>query len=200
MAINFPGPYEVEYAYTVPVGGVTLAHVLRANCTAVGTPVIGSDPADVDLMTISGTPADLQTCADDFWDFLRPLIHSTVSCTGFTLWKYITGTFERTFVTSGSVANPAGFAAVAPVAASMAKHTYRTAAGGIMGHVLLESSVDSDAQFDYAALDVGNPNKDIMDYVVSGSGWLLARDDSFPIVPLRVSFGENEATWKTRFR
>lgn len=200
MAINFPGPYEVEFPYNVPLSGVSVGHVLRVNCAAVGTPAPGTPASSVNLQTIAGTPATLQACADGLWDRIRIFLNTTATSLPFILWKYTPGTFAKTFITSGTLTNPNGSSSNPNLAAHYLKMTFRSASGGIMGVMVSEDAQGGDTQIPLAANPAGNGYEQFAAYVISSAGWMLARDDSFPLVPYRLSFGENEAIWKKRFR
>lgn len=201
MAFNYPGPYEVEIEYTTPISGVTLPHSLKVNCAAIGTPAPGSPASAISLQTRSGTPALIQTCVDGLWAFLRPMLHTSVVAAVWTLWRYpVAGSFAKDFITSGTLTNPAGTAAAVPTAAFYGIFKFRSAGGGTMGITLLESVHSQKTKIPLTANVSGNDNQKLAAYVISTAGWMIARDDSFPIVPTTLSQGENERLFRQRFR
>jgi len=200
VAINFPGPYEVEYSYNTVFGAVTLTHVLRVNCAVIGTPTPGDPPASISVQTVSGTPSDLPVAVNELWEHIRTFLHTSASAGSYILWKYTPGTFAKTFVTSGAVTNPAGTSAQATRAAHYVKFTWRTAAGGIMGLTVLEEGAAHMVRIPQAGNPAGDNYAQLVAYAYSSAGWMLARDDSFPIIGLNMTFGENEAVFKARYR
>lgn len=197
MAQNFPGPYEVDYS--ILVTGIT--HHLRLSCVALGSPLPGTAPALVNLQTRAGTPQTLQICAQSLWNFLRIPFHNSVTLTGFTLWRYpIAGSLQKDFVTSGVVTNPAGASTSATTLAHQQTLSFRSANGGVMKVVMLESAYSGNARNTLISNGSGSSEQQIAAYLLSSAGWAIARDDSFPIVPLFSVGGQNEAIYKIRFR
>lgn len=201
MATNFPGPYSVEYAYTTSVGGVILPHTLQLNCLALSNPAPGTPVASINLQTVSGSPRALQTCVDDLWAFVRQLYHTSSICLGFTLWKYPTaGSYARQFITAGIPALPAGASAAATTPAWQATGVYRSGGGSVMKLQLMESVHTAKTTVALVPNVAGNADQKLAAFVISANGWLMARDDGFPITPLTLSAGENERLFRERFR
>lgn len=196
MAINLPGPYEIEYLYTVN----NLVHALRLNCITDGTPTPGDAFSTIDLVTKSGGSIALQTAIDDVWEELRKQLTTTSSAGLVTLWKYVTGTYEKNFISSGSVTNPAGTSGGAARPAGQVTISMRTAAGGYLKMTALETVDNLDQIVPLVAAPGISVWSNLALYMLSSSGWILGRDGSFPIAPLNQSYGQNESTYRARFR
>lgn len=197
MAVNFPGPYEIEYSILVG----TLTHVIRVNCIATPAPTVGDAFSAINVMTRTGTPAVLQTAVDGLWDVIRQAYNNAVSCTAVTLWRYpVSGSLAKTYVSAGSVTNPAGSSGSATTQAHQFTPSFRTANGGILKMVLLETVFTSNVKQVLVPNVAGSPDQRLAAYILSGSNWALGRDDSWPIAALYGSFGQNEATWRARYR
>lgn len=198
MATNYPGPYEVEYEYVV--SGLT--HKVRFNCVVDGAvPAAGTAPSAINLMTRSGAPRALNTCADEMWGWLRTSFATSVTCAGYTLWRYATpGSGQKTFVTQGSVMTPAGTNGSSLTLSGQHTLSFRSAAGGIMKITLLENGWTSVTRSALIANASGNQEQKIAAYIVSANNWAIARDNGFPIAPTYYTGGQNEAVFKKRNR
>lgn len=193
MAINYPGPYEVEINYTVN----SLDHVMRFNVALASAPDVGDDPSTIDVVLRSGANALLSSVVASLMGVLRPVYASTCTFTSYTLWRYTPNTFERTYITTGDI-SLAGTNAGATTLAGYIMLTFRTQEGGVMRVVLLENVVDQDIKQTYA--NAGVLFQNIFDYFTASTGWALARDTSYPVVPIFKSGGQNEKTWRQRYR
>jgi len=197
MAINYPGPYEVEYSYLVS----SLPHVLRVNCALVGSPAIGTAMSAIQVQTRGGTPANLETSVYNFWQFVRPFFNTGVSVTGIKLWRYTAGTFAKTFMSAyAGTAVGNGSNAGATVLAQETILTFVTALGGSMKLTFLETQFTGLTKSALVANAAGTDVQKLANYTISTAGWMLARDDSYPIAPVFQSFGQNEATFRARYR
>lgn len=196
MAINLPGPYEADYAYIV--AGFT--HHLRVNCMVMDNPAPGTPFIDLEVQTISGTPMLLSGAVQTLWDFIRPFMHSAVLAPTVTIWKYVTGSFEKDFITASSGVTGAGTNGVAYNPGHYRQFSFRSANGGIMKVSLMEDSDTDKTIVNLIANPAGNASQQLAAYILSTDGWLLARDDSFPIAPYHENQGENEALFRRRFR
>lgn len=198
MAVNLPGPYEVEFRLDGFVNP-TRSHVFRVNCTAVGAPAPGALPNTIDMLKRSGGTAKLDVAANQLWEFVRLFYQAAITCSGYTLWKYVPGTYAKDFVAAGTVTNPASSGSTGTTAAQLTQ-TYRSANGGILKLVLLETNQSGDGRQTLLALPAGNPSQRLAAYVMSADSIVMARDDAFPVAPLRDSRGQNESVWRKVFR
>lgn len=201
MAINYPGPYEVEIPYFTPVGAISLPHVIRVNCVTFGTPAAGTPVSSIQLQTRSGTPAGLQNCVDGLWNWLRQVLPNVVLSSTFQLNRYpVAGSFAKTFVAAGSLTNPNGASATAVQVAMQATYTFISGSGGKMRLQLMESVHGQKSLVPLVANAAGDTNEQIAAYVVSSAGWMLARDDAFPVAAKSLGQGENEKLFRQRYR
>ncbi len=199
MALNFPGPYELRLAYTTNVSAVPLVHTARYNLdlTAVASP--GDVFANVNVLTRGGvsTP-DLATAVEAWLALLAPR-HNTNSAFGaLELWKYTPLTFEAIFISAYNPTVVLGTSATPVVIAGQETYTLRTVEGGIMRLVGIETIIGTNDRIPYptttASVDA------IFDFVKSSVNWILARDTSYPIAALNFLGGQNEKTFRQRFR
>lgn len=200
MATNLPGPYSVEYRYNVTLGSLTLEHSLELSCAVIGTPIVGASPGSIAVQTKSGASLALLTAVNDVWNIVRTGLNTGVVCNGWTLWRYVPGTLAKDFITAGAVTNPAGSQSGTATAAAQTKLTFRLAAGGIMQTNLLEGAVAGNTKTTLVPASTGTWDKIYAAYVLSASGWVLGRDDSYPVAALNISLSQNEALFKARYR
>lgn len=201
MAINFPGPFEVEIPYYTTVDSVTLPHVLRVNCVAVGNPLSGTPVGDIDLQTRGGTPAPLQNCVDGLWNWIRQVLPSGVLATTFQLNRYpLSGSFAKIFIAAGALTNVNGASGSPVVPAWQATYTFITGGGGKMRLQVMESVHGQKSLNPLVANGSGNTNQQIAAYVVSSAGWMIGRDDAFPVAAKSLGQGENERLFQQRYR
>lgn len=192
---NLPGPYEIEFTvegYTAPVR----SHKIRLSVVATGSPAAGTLPALVNIQKAGGATATLQVVADQAWSFLRQFFNTGLNCSGFTLWKYVTGTLGKDFISAGAVTNPAGTNAGATTVSHQVTLSFRSANGGVVKTILLETSLTSNQQIALVPNGAGNPAQKWAAYIISVDSPLLARDDAYPVAALRDSRGENERIWR----
>lgn len=196
---NFPGPYELEF--TVSMGVVTPAreHKIRINVATVGTPAVGSLLSAVTIQKAGGGTATAQAVADQFWSFIRLAYPATVTCAGVTLWKYVSGTFAKSFVSSGTVASPAG--ATGSVGVAMQRTlSFRTANGSVLKLVILEGNVNADTKTVLVPNASGTTDQRIAAYMLSADNAALGRDDSYPVSAMFAAYGQNERIWRKIYR
>lgn len=193
MALNFPGPYEIELFYSV--NGIV--HISRINCDVSGNPTPGDDPDTIDLIQQNTSLVKVDVAVAAYVDLWKVHFNTSSTFDSYNLWKYDVGTFDRTFITAETLA-VSGTNAQATTIAHQHTLTFRTTEGNNMKLVMLESSETKLIRESYAAS--GQQVKDIMDFVVGDTGWLLARDTSYPIASLNSVGGENERVSRTRYR
>lgn len=201
MTTNLPGPYSVDFVYATGISGLTINHHLELSCAVIGTPAVGATPGSIAVQTKSGASLALLTAVNDVWGIFRQgLASAGVVCQGWTLWRYVPGTLARDFITAGVVTTPLGASGVAPVPAAQTKCTLRSANGGILQVNMLESSVSGVSSSPLVPAGTGAWQVVMAQYLLSASGWVIARDDSYPVAALNVSFGQNEALFNKRYR
>jgi len=195
---NLPGPYEIEFLIT---GWTSPArdHLFRANVVVTGSPAIGTAATAIDVQKTSGATAKLNVVANQIWEFLRLFNNTAITCSGYTLWRYVTGTHAKDFISSGAVTNPA-CSGTGGAAAGQLTQTYRSANGGIMKVVILESNQLGNNRVTLVPNAAGNPSQKLAAYILSADNVFISRDDAYPVNALRDSRGENEAIWRQVFR
>jgi hypothetical protein len=194
MARNFPGPYAIEIKYSVTLR----EHSCMLNCVTIGDPAPGTPAASISLATKSAGSVLVQTAVDQFWlQFRKGLNGGSTNGIGWTLWKYAFESNDKTFISAGLITSPAGGNAAAVVPASYIMVSLRSANGSTMKVEVLDSMTSSQAQTNVipnpAALSYAEA---VSAYLLSAQGWVLARDDGYPIAALRQSHGQNETVWK----
>lgn len=193
MANSRIGQYVLEYTlggFTSP----TRSHVVRMWVAPSGSPAVGTPPASITIQKLGGSTASLQAVAEQAWGFFRLQWPSTITASGFTLWKYVTENV-RDFISAGTLTTPAGSGAGVTVSAQTTL-TFRHALGGIGKIVLLESTNTGDSQVALVANAAGTPTQRLAAYLMSADSPMISLDNSFPVTPLRDSRGQNEAVWR----
>lgn len=194
MPENYPGPFEVELIYTA--GGDV--HTARLNCnTGTGVPAVGTSPASINLLCADGTNKVLQTAVAEYGSLIANWLSTGDSVDSFDFYAYPTPNGARQYVTSG-ILNISGTHANPAVLAHQQTFTFKTGEGNTMRTVLLETVIDGNVREAYSILTV--PEQTYMDYVSADETWIMARDTSYPIVPLAMTGGQNEALFKKRYR
>jgi hypothetical protein len=173
---------------------------MRFNVIAVGNPAAGSLATAIDIQKQGGGTAKLNVVANQMWEFLRQAYHTSITCTGYTLWKYVSGTTGKDFVSAASVTNPAGTSATSPTVAWEVIATFRSANGGIMKTVWLEPSLTGENRSTLVANSAGNAIQKWAAYVLSADNVAIARDDAFIVAALRDSRSQNERVWRKIYR
>lgn len=196
---NFPGPYELEFE--VNMGALIPArnHKIRINCAVIGSPAPGALLSAITVQKMGGGSANAQAVADQFWSFIRQCYAATVTCTSVTLWKYVSGTFAKDFVSAGAVALPAG-AAGAVTLAHQVTLSFRSANGSVMKLVLLESNLTYETSTTLIPNAAGTQIPKLAAYILSADNVALARDDAYPVAALKNSGGQNEKIWRKIYR
>lgn len=194
MATNFPGPYEIRLYYTIN----SLQHTARYNCDLVAPPTPGTPFSDHDVKEKGGGSEDLQVAVDAWVALFRPCFAAAGGSVDYAeLWQYTPGTFDASFVTVYTIGLAmTGAGAYNPAGETIM--TFRTLEGGIMKLYFEETNVAfavRDAPpFAPAAFEA------IRNFVTSNDNWMLARDTSYPFAAIALFHGQNEATFKLRFR
>ena len=199
MVQNFPGPYEIRLTYVTTVSGVPLGHTARYNLDLTAAPNPGDDFTNINVKTRGGiaTP-DLATAMED-WLGLLKVRHGTATTFGvIELWSYTPLTFDAIFISAYSPTIVAGTSVDLVVVSGMETYTLRTTEGGILRLVGIETTVGTNLRIPYptttASVDA------IFDFVKGLTNWILGRDTSYPFAALNFLGGQNEKTFRQRFR
>jgi len=200
MALNFPGPYEVRLVYSTSVNSVLLEHQARYNVRVDGTPTPGTAFADIDVLRRDDSPFALDGEIDDWVTIIKGLFNSGAGITTIQyaeLWKYEAESFDASFVSTYPI-DIAGTSASAIVPYQQTIVTFRTALGGIMKMVWMETVISTVAidtlPFSNSTLDAA------ADAIVAGTVPWMGRDGSYPFACIAAYPGQSEALFKKRVR
>lgn len=200
MASNFPGPYQLRIYYTVtPTGLAAMQHVYQMNIDLDNPPDLGDDFADIDVKARLVASHPLSTVTDEIVALMVPHFDATeVTIDYAELWAYTPGKFDATYITVYAI-NEAGTSLDDTHPASQLIYTFRTYEGGVGRAVLMETTNVPGASVVYADMSVDA--KAFADYYTGASdSFFLARDTSYHFICLAVHPGENEKTFKKRYR
>lgn len=206
MTLNFPGPYELRFAHTTVAGtGGVLTHIMRQNVDLVEPVTQGQLFSTITIKDLTGpaTGIFLSQLVEDWLTVLGPLYHNQHSFGAVELWKYPTAqSFDAEFWSSYGPPTAQPSSATGMSEASQNIFTFRSREGGIMKITLMETIYGPGVPLEYAAMTV--QQKAVVDFVLAGGvGYnapFLARDTSYPFSARRLYKGQNEATFKQRFR
>jgi len=193
MATNYPGPYTLEQSYAV--SGLT--HKMNLSCALTTDPDPGDLIGTLSLETRGGTPVTLSTAYTAWIDLLRPFYNTGVQFNEVNLWRNTPGSFERTYIGSMLI-DVAGSSGSATYLSGQEIFTFRTVEGNSMRLTLMETIQTPAASVPRAAAT--GVRDALFDFVESTDNWILARDTSYPIVGIAFHPGQNEATFKARYR
>lgn len=193
MVQNFPGPWQVEVDYTVD----TLDHVMRLNCDVTSDPAVGDDFSTIQVDRRLSGAEYLDTLVDAFVALLQPAWTADCTFNNAHLFKYTPLSFERTWYSSYGIGVDGTHAGVYSKANETIT-TYRTQEGGIFRLTMEELFIDFFGKSSLAA--AGAYQGDLRDFILGGDNWILARDTSYPVWPLYLLHGQNEAIFKRRYR
>lgn len=197
MALNYPGPYEVRIYYDVAIGTKTLSHVQRVNVSPLAAVNPGDEFSTIDVDTKSGIGNALDTIVDGWIAALQPLYGAAEADFNFAeLWAYAPNSFDATFISAYGIGLPG--TGSASLAGGQWIASFRTIEGGSMKISLMETNVAAGPKRAYAGLSANE--QAIVNYVQASTGAFLARDTSFPLTFTNVFPGQNEKTFKQRYR
>lgn len=198
MPVNLPGPYELEFdltGWTSP----NRTHKIRFNVIAVGNPAVGTLPTAITMQKLGGGTGTLASTANQIWEYLRLFWATSISASGYTLWKYVPGTYAKDFITAGTLTNPAASASGGTPGHQLTM-TFRSGNGGIAKVVLLETNQSGNTRVTLSPNPAGTPPQRLAAYLLSVDSIVIGRDDAFLVSALRDARGENEALFRLLFR
>jgi len=190
---SLPGPYQVEINYST----AARSHKMRLDCQLSTSPPAGADLSTLNVITSGGANVGLTSAVGSLITLMLPFVSDTMTFNDFTLWKFVTGTQQRTFIGTAQIAI-VGTNVNGSVPAHYSMFTMRTQNGGIAKVVLLEDVSNGNTKLPYSLL--GTAAQDLFDYMTGDDTWIYARDNSYPVAPLFRSEGQNEALWRKIYR
>jgi len=199
MAINYPGPYELRFFYSVDgdPGGV-LTHQFRFSVELDGDPAPGDGFNTIQIFLSGGSTIGLQTACLAVVNVIEDLYNSTDATFDYVeLWKYAAGSFDADYVSTYAIGT-AGTSALDTVPCSESIFTFRSTNGGLFKLVLLDNVGTPNVPASYA--DLNSINQDIVDYFADDTlSPAVARDGGRPFAFMRLFPGQNEALFKQRY-
>jgi hypothetical protein len=155
--------------------------------------------SNINVEDSDGSPVALSTAVDALVGFMADFYNSTdATFTHAELYKMLDQSFTGIFVSAYTL-NVAGDSAQATVPASQTVFTFRTAEGGLMKCTLMETVVTPGQAV--LPANFGTPEDNLTGLFINSSNEVfLGRDTSYPIAVLRMLPGQNEATFKSRYR
>lgn len=197
---NYPGPYELEFEISMGVLIPARNHKIRVNVALVAPVATGTLLSAILVKKAGGGNASAQAVADQWWSYVRLMYAAGVSCTSVTLWKYVTNSFAKDFVSAGAVALPVGATGSAVALAHQVTLSFRAANGGVIKLVLLETTTAYETSTTLVPLSTGTAQQKIAAYYLSADSIALARDDSYAVAALKNAGGQNERVWRKIYR
>ena len=194
---NFPGEHEVRIFYETPIGGLTLEHRHTFDVLSDDGYPPGTDMTDIDITLRNGTTAILAEYITSYVFSFLPLLDTPTTVNRAELWRYPPDGYDATFISAMTIGE-AGTSTGSLIPNHYSMATFRTAGGSVLKLVLLEDVIIGDDQDNYP-VDLGLVD-DWFDFVMAIDSGIVGQDNTFPIAPLRLSKGQNEAVWRRRNR
>ena len=199
MVLNFPGPYELRLSYSTGIATVFLTHTARYNVDLTAAPNPGDLFSAINVKTRGGVSTPALDVVVEAWLALLAPRHNVLSTFGVVeLWSFDPLSFDSTFISAYSPIVVLGTEVANATVAGMETYTFRTQEGGILRLVGIETTVGTNARIPYPTA-IGSVDA-IFDFVKSDVNWILGRDTSYPFAALNFLGGQNEKTFRQRFR
>lgn len=195
MAANFPGPWEVRYAYDVTLAGLTTRHQQRLSFdvdTVEGA--IGDDFTEwIPLQKNGSAAVDLSVHVNNYSTFMADYYHTTMTIVNAELWKYAPTSFDATWYSVEALSDT-GTGVNVNVQATEQIMVFRTDQGGIMKAHFMEGPQGAGIR---QLLPLTNADLDLMaDNFLAPTDIWRGRDNGYPIAFLGMLPGNNEALFK----
>ena len=200
MASNFPGPYQVRVHYScTPTSLIKLEHVFQLNCDLDPAPTPGDLFPTIGVKRRDTGTIDLDNAVDALVALLKPLFAATTTTFDYAeLWKYEDASFISSYISSYDISETATGSG-ANWGAGQQIMTYRTIGGSTFRFTLQESELSPTHSQVYADMSTGW--QALSNYFTdNANGVWIGRDNTFPFVFLKLHPGEDEYTFKRRFR
>lgn len=148
------------------------------------------------LDTKGGASVDWVDCVTNYVTELLPLYTTADEFTEAELWTYDDPDGDPIFRT-GAILGLAG-TSTGTIEAGQAVYAFRSQDGNIMRPTLMETNLALNVKLTYTGLGT-SVSKDIVDYILSSAGWLVARDGTFPIGLTHLTTKMNDHLRRIRF-
>jgi hypothetical protein len=200
MVENFPGPHELRFSYTTLIGAIPLTHTQRLSLALTTDPNPGAAFNNINAITrgLSVEP-DLAAVVEAWLTLIAPRFPEDAVFGIVELWKYEPGGYQASFISAYSPTKTTGDNAVnSSLPAAQEVLTFRTMEGGVMRVTWIETTSGSTQPLPYPTSITGVD--EIFEFVIGLTNWILARDTSYPFAALRFLGGQNEKTFRQRWR
>ncbi|MEP6634070.1 MAG: hypothetical protein ABJA62_07660, partial [Luteimonas sp.] len=171
MATRKEGPYVLKIPYVADGH----PHQFQVNCDVIGSPVIGAEPADVQMKTRGGSPVTLVTASADLWAVVRAYLSNLVTAITYELFAVHPTNGIHSFVSGGTLAQPNGGKPAATNPAQQATFTFRTGAAHIMKLELLDVYVTANTRSPLGGGGIPETAA-LKTYILSGANICSGRD------------------------
>lgn len=193
MTQYYPGPWEVELFYTE--GGIT--HKQRLNCDISAQGAVGDPFSAFTVTQKNNIGVTLNTAVDAWVNIIKPLFAATTNFTIANLYKYTPNSYDKAFFATYDV-NQIGTGAGGAQLNQQLTLTFTTVLGNNVRVAFLD--VNTNLSTRIPIRDATAQIQAVASFLVGSTGWIIARDGSFPAGRLNSSQGQNEALFKTRNR
>jgi hypothetical protein len=178
---------------------LALDHQLRLSFQPSALPDPGTAFEDVTVVPRIIAPRALNLVVDELITLVQPFYTAAGGAfLNAELWKYTPFTFDAIWISAYDISE-VGTGVIVAQLGGQSIFTYRTLEGGLFKLTTMESSHTQGPSAVYT--DLSADNQALVDYFVEDDeSWFLARDTSYPLLFLKLHPGQNERTFKRRFR
>jgi len=192
MTINFPGPVVVELVFDV----AGIEHKMRLNCQSPITPVPGQALSTIDVVQRNSGTLNILDAIDDLMVLLQPLFSTNMSCSLVNVYVVPDQSEIHNYINSATLAY-LGSQATTYQAGGSLSFSFHTQESGAFLIRLMEPVIESFGRITYANLTAAQ--QALVDYIDSGSSWVLARDTSYPFGFIRATGNLNRDAMNSRY-
>lgn len=188
--------FELRFPYVVTIGTVPLEHVHAVRVNVASEPTPGDSFDGIDLTTKGGGTDDLDAYTSTYLALLTAMFSNAADFLTPQLWRGLVGSDDMTMIAVGDTA--ATGVGTGVVSAAYAVATLRCTDGSILKFTVQESWYSAQTSISFPS-GVTEFEAVVTHMTGSGSAVLSARG-GVPLAGLRLSGGQNEATWRRRNR
>lgn len=191
--------YEVRIPYTIDGLTHRMSLAYRPDASVVGYDVPGTDVTTLKCITGTNTSSFVVFETELFLSLIEGFYDAGTAISSFEVWYYDGVTSDATFITAAQVTF-LGTNASPHVDANQTTWTYRTTTGRIKKFVFLETSQIGNAIVPQSDATLGPEAEAFRNNVIKSPTPFIDREGGYPIAALNRATGQNEATWRKRFR
>lgn len=194
MALNYPGPHELEILYTVGSN----QHKMRLNFDSGAILTVGTPFTSINVLRRAAATSVLSTVTDAWVALIKPLwLAADTTFDSANCYQYVADSFEKIWISAYTI----GVAATgvgSRLDSWMFSYSFRTAEGGGMRWMGMEPAGSQSDCVDFSSLVAAE--QAVVNFILSSSNWILARDTSYPLAFTRACGGQNEAIFRRNHR